>query len=85
MADDAAGPHAGVVPRDDALQREGRVRSNGIPGPLALAVLLREYRDVFRVDGPDPVLRFLYAVLAPLGRLRGYSAESRPAPAARAD
>src|SRR4029453_9941704 len=56
----------------DALQREGRVRSNGIPGPLAMSVLLTEYRDVFRLGGPDPVLRAVFAVMAPVGRLRGY-------------
>jgi mannose-6-phosphate isomerase-like protein (cupin superfamily) len=69
----------------DALQREGRVGRNGMPGPLAFAVLLTEYRDVFRLDGPDPLLRGAFALLAPIGRLRGYRAESRPAPAAGAD
>ena len=57
----------------DALQREGRVLKNGIPSPLAMSVLLTEYRDVFRLAGPDPVLRTAFALLAPLGRLRGYS------------
>ena len=57
----------------DSLQREGRVRTNGIPSPLAMSVLLSEYRDVFRLAGPDPVLRAVFAVLAPVGRLRGYS------------
>jgi quercetin dioxygenase-like cupin family protein len=57
----------------DALQREGRVGSNGLPGPLAFAVLLSEYRDVIRLVGPpDPLLRAAFAVLAPIGRLRGY-------------
>jgi mannose-6-phosphate isomerase-like protein (cupin superfamily) len=69
----------------DGLQREGRVGRNGLPGPLAFAVLLNEYRDVFRLDGPDPVLRGAFALLAPIGRLRGYRAESRPAPAGGAD
>jgi mannose-6-phosphate isomerase-like protein (cupin superfamily) len=57
----------------DSLQREGRVQKNGIPGPLAMSVLLNEYRDVFRLAGPDPVLHAAFAMLAPLGRLRGYS------------
>jgi mannose-6-phosphate isomerase-like protein (cupin superfamily) len=57
----------------DALQREGRVLKSGIPSPLAMSVLLTEYRDVFRLAGPDPVLRAAFAMLAPLGRLRGYS------------
>jgi len=58
----------------DKLQREGRVRANGIPGPLAMSVLLTEYRDVFRLGGPDPVLRAAFAAMAPVGRLRGYRA-----------
>jgi hypothetical protein len=62
----------------DALQREGRVRRNGVPGPLALAVLLNEYRDVFRLAGPpEPLVRIAFALLAPLGRLRGYRPVSR--------
>ena len=58
----------------DALQREGRVAKNGIPGPLAMSVLLTEYRDVFRLAvAPDPLLRGAFAALARLGRRRGYS------------
>ena len=57
----------------DALQREGRVLKNGMPSPLAMSVLLTEYRDVFRLGGPDPVLRAAFAMLAQIGRLRGYS------------
>jgi hypothetical protein len=44
-----------------------------MPGPLAFAALLTEYGDVFRLAArPEPVVRGLLAVLAPLGRLRGY-------------
>jgi quercetin dioxygenase-like cupin family protein len=58
----------------DALQREGRVGKHGIPGALAMSVLLTEYRDVFRLAvAPDPLLRGVFAALAPLGRRRGYS------------
>jgi quercetin dioxygenase-like cupin family protein len=57
----------------DALQREGNVLKNGMPSPLAMSVLLTEYRDVFRLGGPDPVLRAAFAMLAQIGRLRGYS------------
>jgi mannose-6-phosphate isomerase-like protein (cupin superfamily) len=57
----------------DALQREGRVRSNGLPGPLAFATLATEFRDVIRLAaGPDFVIEGLLAALAPLGRMRGY-------------
>lgn len=58
----------------DRLHREGRVGGKGMPGPLAFAVLLTEYRDVFRLAGPDPLLRPALAALALLGRARGYSA-----------
>jgi mannose-6-phosphate isomerase-like protein (cupin superfamily) len=57
----------------DALHREGRVGRNGMPGVLAFAVFLSEYRDVFRLAGPDPLLRPAFAALAVLGRARGYS------------
>lgn len=58
----------------DALHRQGRVGRNGMPGPLAFGVMLSEYRDVFRLAGPDWVLRPSLATLAVLGRVRGYSA-----------
>ena len=57
----------------DALHRDGRVGRNGMPGPLALATLLTEYRDVFRLAvGPEPLVGGVLAALAPLGRLKGY-------------
>lgn len=55
-----------------ALQASGRVGSNGMPGPLAFGVLLTEYRDVFRLAGPDPLLRPVFAALGAVGRARGY-------------
>jgi quercetin dioxygenase-like cupin family protein len=58
----------------DALHREGRTGRDGQPGPLALGVLLSEYRDVFRLAGPDPLLRPALALLGALGRARGYRA-----------
>lgn len=58
----------------DALHREGRVGKDGQPGPLAFGVLLSEYRDVFRLAGPDLLLRPAFALLGALGRVRGYSA-----------
>lgn len=57
----------------DRLHREGRVARNGMPGPLAFAALLTEYDDVFRLAvGPEPLVRGGLALLAPLGRMRGY-------------
>lgn len=60
----------------DRLQREGRVGKDGMPGPLAFAAYLTEYRDVFRLHaGPaTPLVAGALRVLAPLGRLKGYRA-----------
>ena len=59
----------------DRLIGEGRVGSNGMPGPLAFGVLLTEYRDVFRLgSAPDLVTRPLLAGLGLVGRARGYRA-----------
>ena len=57
----------------DALQRQGRVGKDGMPGPLAFGAMLTEYSDVFRLAvGPDPVVRGALAVLGAVGRARGY-------------
>jgi quercetin dioxygenase-like cupin family protein len=57
----------------DAVHQSGRVGRDGMPGILAYAVFLTEFRDVFRLATPAaPVVRALLAVLAPIGRLRGY-------------
>jgi len=62
----------------DSLHRQGRVGSNGMPGPQAFGVLLTEYRDVFRLAvGPDPIVRRVLALLGAIGRRRGYSATAR--------
>ncbi|WP_205696469.1 cupin domain-containing protein [Conexibacter sp. SYSU D00693] len=59
----------------DALQRDGRVAGNGMPGPLHMAVLLEEFSDVFRVAaGPAPVVGAALKGLALAGRLRGHAA-----------
>jgi quercetin dioxygenase-like cupin family protein len=58
----------------DRLHREGKVGRDGMPGPLAFGVMLTAYRDVFRLAGPDALLRPALAALAVLGRARGYSA-----------
>jgi quercetin dioxygenase-like cupin family protein len=57
----------------DALQRAGRVDSKGMPGPLAFAVYLTEYRDTFRLAAkPRGLIRGVLAALAVIGRRRGY-------------
>lgn len=57
----------------DALHRRGKVGSNGMPGLLAFASFLTEFRDTFRLVTPAaPAVRLLFAALAPIGRMRGY-------------
>ena len=58
----------------DRLQREGRVGSNGMPGPLAFAAYLTEYADVFRLHAgaATPVVTGALRALAPIGRMKGY-------------
>lgn len=60
----------------DAVHRSGRVGKDGMPGPLAFGVLLSEYRDTFRLAGPDPILRPALGFLGLIGRARGYRAEA---------
>jgi quercetin dioxygenase-like cupin family protein len=55
------------------LRRSGRVGRDGMPGPLAFGVLLTEFRDVFRLAGPQPLLGPALRALGAVGRLRGYS------------
>jgi quercetin dioxygenase-like cupin family protein len=56
----------------DRVRREGRVGEDGMPGPLAFGVYLTEYRDTFRLAGPDWLLRPALALLGAIGRRRGY-------------
>ena len=60
----------------DRTIRDGRVDDKGMPGPLAFGVYLTEFRDVFRLgSAPDLVTRPVLAVLAVVGRARGYKPE----------
>jgi mannose-6-phosphate isomerase-like protein (cupin superfamily) len=61
------------------LQRSGKTTGSGTPSPLAMGVLLREYRDVFRLAGPEPLLRPALSALGLAGRLAG----NRPAHAGK--
>jgi quercetin dioxygenase-like cupin family protein len=56
----------------DGLRRSGRVGRDGMPGPLAFGAYLTEFSDVFRLAGPQPLLRPLLAGLGALGRAKGY-------------
>lgn len=54
------------------LAREGRVRADGSPGLLQLAVMAREFGlEAYPTSPPLPVLRAATALLAPVGRALG--------------
>ena len=55
------------------LAQDGRTDANGTPGLLQLALLTREFDDVIRFTKPHRLIRkVLFALLAPVARLRGY-------------
>jgi quercetin dioxygenase-like cupin family protein len=55
------------------LARDGRTNAKGMPGPLQLAVIGREFRDVIRFTRPPAFVQAaLFAPMAALGRARGY-------------
>ncbi len=55
------------------LARDGKTNEHGVPGPLQGALLLREYRDEFRLASPPAFVQGpLFALLAPLARALGY-------------
>lgn len=57
------------------LANAGRTNARGMPGPLQLSLIGREFDDVIRFTSPPrPIQRFVTALLAPLGRARGYRA-----------
>jgi hypothetical protein len=57
------------------LARDGKTNDQGVPSFLQLAVLLREYEDeVYPAKVPTPIVKTLFRILAPIGRLRGYRA-----------
>ncbi len=54
------------------LARDGKTNSQGLPGPLQLAVSAGAYRDVIVFTSPPPpVQRAVFAILGPLGRALG--------------
>src|SRR5829696_8528007 len=57
------------------LGRNGHLTSKGMPNPLQLALLGREFSDVIVFRRPPPaVQRVLFGALAPVARARGYRA-----------
>ena len=57
------------------LARLGHTNAKGMPSPLQLALLAREFGDVIVFRSPPPaVQRVLFGALAPIARRRGYRA-----------
>jgi mannose-6-phosphate isomerase-like protein (cupin superfamily) len=57
------------------LAREGHVNGKGMPSPLQLAMIGREFSDVIVFRRPPPAIqRVLFGGLAPIARARGYRA-----------
>jgi hypothetical protein len=55
------------------LANAGRTNAKGLPGPLQLALIGREFADVIRLTKPPAaVQKALFGALGALGRLRGY-------------
>lgn len=55
------------------LAQDGRTDARGTPSLLQLALLAREFDDVIRFTKPHRLVqRALFALLAPVARLRGY-------------
>lgn len=58
------------------LAKDGKTNRKGVPNPLQLAVVARQYFDVIHVARPPLVVqRVVFGVLGPLGRLLGYRAD----------
>jgi mannose-6-phosphate isomerase-like protein (cupin superfamily) len=58
------------------LAQDGKVsRKTGLPNPLQLAVMMREYRnELVLARPPRPVQTLVFGTLAAIGRLLGYKA-----------
>lgn len=55
------------------LAQDGRTNARGLPNPLQLALVVREFRDVTRFTRPPQVVQtVLLGLLAPVARLLGY-------------
>lgn len=55
------------------LAKDGKTNAKGLPDPLSMAVILREYRGEIRLAGPPATVQTaLFAPLAVIGRAFGY-------------
>lgn len=58
-----------------SLAQEGKTNKKGVPNPLQMAVIAKEFEDIVQFLSPPLwIQRLLFGILAPLGRLFGYSA-----------
>lgn len=70
------GEWVGYIRAGCGLARDGKTDGEGIPNPLAVAVLQDTYPDIaYSADLPIAVQKLLFKLLAPVGRLRGYSVD----------
>ena len=61
-----------------ALARDGKLNANGSPGLLQVALMVPAHGDEIRLTNPPwPIVLGVSAVLAPIARLLGYTAEYR--------
>lgn len=57
------------------LAKEGKTDKKGVPNPLQMAVIAKEFADVVVFMSPPIwIQRTIFAALAPIGRLLGYRA-----------
>jgi quercetin dioxygenase-like cupin family protein len=57
------------------LANAGKTNSKGMPNPLQLALIGREFEDVIQFTKPPRIVQqVMFALLAPIGRWRGYRA-----------
>ena len=55
------------------LANDGKTNTKGMPHPLQLAVLGKEFQDVLLFTSPPiPVQKIVFTLLAPIARLMGY-------------
>ncbi|MDO8612184.1 MAG: cupin domain-containing protein [Dehalococcoidia bacterium] len=60
------------------LARDGKLNDRGVPNLLQAAVLVPDFSDEIRLTRPPwAVQRAVFAVLAPMARLRGYRASPK--------
>ncbi|HMG67253.1 MAG TPA: cupin domain-containing protein [Chitinophagaceae bacterium] len=59
-----------------ALARDGKLNEKGIPNLFHMSIILLAYKNEIRVTKPPwSVQNITYKILAPIGKLKGYSAE----------